>query len=278
LYFWGYNLLFYGSVYKNWHHVEPAFFEFMWELPTNSENIGSHIFRQYLMASMNYTQITKDSAAENRFVSQNRLAGDRLTGKTLAFFRSENILNALNGNYIQEILPAYNEFLKTNKFYRFDQKITDLYDKESRYAPGTYVPRIDTKDRDGNFVTLEGLKGKVVLLNFWASWCHPCLEKMDELATFQADFEANNIVIVQISLDSDNFNWQKSIGDHNIRGLHLLSENPESLAGNIAEKFDVKAIPQYFIVGKDGRFAEKPHSSKLEELRDRLLFLAKQDN
>jgi peroxiredoxin len=276
LYFWGYNLLFYGSVYRNWHHVEPAFFEFMWELPTNSENIGSHAYRQYLMACMNFTQMEKDPTATNRFVSQNNLAIERLSGKSLAFFRSENILNALNGNYIQEILPAYIDFLKTNTFYRFDQKITDLYEKESRYAPGTSVPRIDTKDRDSNPVTLENLHGKVILLNFWASWCRPCLEKMNDLAAFQSEFEANNIVIVQISLDAENFNWQKAIADHSIRGIHLLSESPDSKVGNIAEKFDVKAIPQYFIIGKDGRFAEKPHSSKIEELHDRLLFLSKQ--
>lgn len=274
LYAWGYNLLFYGTIYKNWNHVEPDFFKFQKEVPASSETIGSHTYRQYLMALMNALAL-QNSPDENRFVAQYRLATDRLEGKSLAFFRSEIIQNALTTNYIPEILPHYVDFLKKNDHCDFDQKITDAFEKEARYAPGTIAPSIDSKDRDGNQIGLEKLRGRVVLLDFWASWCRPCLQKMDELAPFQADFEANNIAIVHVSLDADNFVWQKTIAERGIRGTHLLSENPD---GNIANRYGVKAIPQYFIIGKNGLFAEKPHTAKIEDLRDRLIQLAKQDN
>ncbi len=274
IYSWGYNLLFYGTIYKNWNHVEPEFFKFTKEVPAASESIGSHTYRQYLMALMNaYT--LQNAPDANRFVHQYQAATERLSGKPLAFFRSEIIQNAMSANYIGEILPNYIDFLKNNDLCQFDQKVTDVFEKESRYAPGTSAPAIDAKDRDGNFVGLEKLRGRVILLDFWASWCRPCLQKMDELAALMPEFEANNIAIVHVSLDTDQFEWQKTVAERGIRGTHLLSENPD---GNIANRYGVKAIPQYFIIGKNGLFAEKPHTSKLEDLRDRLVQLAKQDN
>ncbi len=274
LYTWSYNLLFYGTIYKNWNHVDPAFFEFQWEVPSSSESVGSHSYRQYLMALMNALTL-QDSPEVNRFVSQYKSAPDRLNGKALAFFRSEIVQNAIASNYITEILPDYTDFLRNNDLCQFDQKITDAFERESRYAPGTVAPSIDSKDRDGLDVSLDKLRGRVVLLDFWASWCRPCLQKMDEMAALMPDFEANNIAIVHVSLDSDNFVWQKTVAERGIRGTHLRSETAD---GNIANRYGVKAIPQYFIIGKNGLFAERPHTSKLEDLRDRLVQLARADN
>ena len=66
---------------------------------------------------------------------------------------------------------------------------------------GGATPPLALKDLAGNTVTLSGLKGKVVLVNFWATWCAPCIEEMPELSEMAGEFSDKNIVFVGIAID-----------------------------------------------------------------------------
>jgi thiol-disulfide isomerase/thioredoxin len=174
------------------------------------------------------------------------------------------------------VLSFYNSFLQNNKLHEYDDKITDLYEKAVRVSPGVLAPSFVTTDRLGSQIQLSQFSGKVVYLNFWASWCASCIKKMNLLDDFSSEFDKEGVVLVNVSLDTDVLNWHNSIGENNFSGYHLLSQS----AGNpdiksIASIYSVEAVPQYFFINKDGTFAEKGYSNQLEDIRKRLTELSR---
>lgn len=273
LYDWAFHLLVYANIYKNKHHVETEFFEFLYDAPTSSEQVGSEAYRRFLVTQMAWWQQQKGKT-EQIYAEQFQFAGDFLTEKALAFFRSEIIMLAMKSSQFSEILPAYTTFLQTNPHHQFEPKITDLYEKNTRFLTGSPAPDISTVDIVGEPFSLSKLRGKVVYLNFWASWCASCIKKMNYLDEFATELENSGVAIVNISLDEDRERWVSSINEEGFRGAHLLSM-PKPDLPSFAKKFNVEAVPQYFLLSKNGTFADRPSSSQPEEIRKRLVELAK---
>ncbi len=275
LYDWAFHLLFYGNIYKVKHAIEPAFFEFLYDAPTSNEMVGSDAYRRFLMTMMAWRQQTFGKLDEI-YVGQYLSSPDYLNEKALAFFRSEIVLLALKAEKYSEILPYYISFLQNNRHPEFDEKVTDSYEKAIRVSPGVAAPDISATDIYGNNFSLKNLRGKVVYLNFWASWCASCIKKMNYFDQFAPELERDGVVIVNVSLDEDLQNWANSISEGNFQGVQLLSKSQNPAGASIAKKYNVEAVPQYFLLSKNGAFADKGYSNQPEDIRKRLLELINQ--
>ena len=271
-YSWAYHLLVYGQVYAFRYDVQPTYFDFLFDAPITSTEIGSDWYRKFVLAFVARQQV-KTGKTDNYWSGQYYLAEDLLSGKSLAFFRSEMIATAFSLERFNEILPLYSHFLQKNPFPAYDDKIEGLYQKYARVSPGTAAPAFEATDRDGHPVNLHHFEGKVVYLNFWASWCGACLRKMTFFNDFEPELKANNIEIVNVSLDDNQQAWQNAIEEHALKGVHLLA-----VAGskrNIANAYGVEAIPQYFIIGSNGMFESKAASSQPNDIREKLLEISR---
>ena len=270
-YFWAYHLLFYGQVYAGRHQIQPEFFDFLNDAPLISETLGSDWYRSFVQVLM-ARQIAKTGQLEHFYADQYTLAGDMLSGKALAFFRSEMIRMAFTGERYREILPYYTNFLQNNEFHAYDAKITGLYEKVARVSPGVAAPAFTGNDLEGRAVRLAQFRGRVVYLNFWASWCAACLKKMEFFNDYAAELNSRGVEIVNISIDENPANWQNSIAERGIKGYNLLAAS--GYERNIATVFGVETIPQYFIVAKNGTFADKASGNQPEDIKNQLLQLA----
>ena len=169
----------------------------------------------------------------------------------MAFIQSEMISIGFYKKYIDGVLPVYNQFISKNAYPQFDDKAIAAFQKAMKTAAGTPAP--DFALQDGR--RLSSLRGKVVMVNFWATWCRPCLKKMEELKPVQNNL-GDQIEFVHIAFDKDQKTWEQFIQKKDYKGIHLLA--PASVHSAIAKQYDVKALPQYFIIDKNGNFAEKP--------------------
>ncbi|MFN0035088.1 MAG: TlpA family protein disulfide reductase [Saprospiraceae bacterium] len=268
-YLWAYHLLVYGQVYAGRHSIQPDFFDFLYEAPIIGESIGSDSYRQFLLAFMARQQTKSGNEAENFWAGEYQLAGKLLSGKPLAFFRSEVISTAFSAEKYRELLPLYTHFLQTNEYPAYDGKVEGLYQKYARVLPGSSAPTFEAADAEGNLIGLEQLRGKVVYLNFWASWCGACLRKMEFMDEYEAELAANGIEILNVSVDENADNWRAALTERAFKGRNLLAS--AGYGRNIAAIFGVEAVPQYFIIGRDGTFADKAAATQPADIRQQLL-------
>ena len=267
-YRWAFHLLIYGQVYAARYGIQPDFFDFLYDAPIVRDQIGSDWYRQFLLAFMARQQ-AKISPVENYWSGQYALAGKLLDGKSLAFLRSELIATAFSSSYLTEILPLYTDFLQHNPFTIFDDKVEGLYQKYARVSPGANAPDFDAIDHKGQPISLTQFHGKIIYLNFWASWCGACLRKMEFFDEFDAELAANGIVVLNVSIDEVAAKWEAALSAHPFKGHHLLASSDQGQ--NIARSYGVEAVPQYFIIGRTGLFEVKALSSQPNDIRQQLL-------
>ncbi len=104
-------------------------------------------------------------------------------------------------------------------------------------------------DSDKKQVNLDDYRGKLVLLNFWASWCAPCKEEMPSLDSLQSNKNLNNLQIFPINVGQDNEKKAKDFFEElDIKTLNIYFDTPITLA----KKFQLRGIPTTILISKDG--------------------------
>ena len=118
---------------------------------------------------------------------------------------------------------------------------------------GQPAPDFTLLDNTGKSVALRDLRGKVVYLDFWASWCAPCLAEMPPAAALRRKFAGRPIVFLYISLDAQAPDWQRALTTHKLlapNAVHL--HDGLGFEGPAARAFGVRALPGYWLIGADG--------------------------
>ena len=104
-------------------------------------------------------------------------------------------------------------------------------------------------DADKKQVNLDDYRGKLVLLNFWASWCAPCKEEMPSLDSLQSNKNLNNLQIFPINVGQDNKKKAKDFFEElDIKTLNIYFDTTITLA----KKFQLRGIPTTILINKDG--------------------------
>lgn len=117
------------------------------------------------------------------------------------------------------------------------------------------APDFTLKDASGNSVKLSDFRGKVVLLNFWATWCGPCALEIPWFVEFQQQFKSRGLEIVGVSMDEEGWSVIKPFMAERKINYHVLlgDDSVSQLYGG------VDSLPTTFIIDRDGRIAVPPH-------------------
>ena len=118
----------------------------------------------------------------------------------------------------------------------------------SGYPPDWRPPHFQTRTPEGVPVSLADFRGRVVLVNFWASWCVPCLEEMPAFEQLHRDFAPEGLTVLGINLKEE----EQIIRDFG-RLLGLTFALVLDPKGEISSAYGVVALPVTFLLGRDGR-------------------------
>lgn len=135
-------------------------------------------------------------------------------------------------------------------------------------------PRLDftLPDKNGDSVHLSSMKGKVFLLDFWASWCMPCRMSNKHLVKLYSKYKEKGFEIVGVSIDEKKKEWLRAVGKDKITWMQVNDVTDAALSA--AVKWQVRMIPTSFLIDKDGNVvAIDPDKQELEKKLRELLTL-----
>jgi len=115
-------------------------------------------------------------------------------------------------------------------------------------AAGDAPPPIDAPDQSGKKVDLSELKGKVVLVDFWASWCGPCTQEMPVLEQLQRKYGEQGLVIVGINIDRN----PKKMANF-LKGAPVSFRVVQDRKLNVASRYEPAMMPSSYFIARDGK-------------------------
>jgi peroxiredoxin len=134
------------------------------------------------------------------------------------------------------------------------KKITDKYNKAKQFAIGKTID-FTLPDKDGKEFKLSSLKGKYVLVDFWASWCAPCRAENPFMLKAYNELKDKNFEIVGVSLDETRAAWLKAVEQDKLPWTQV--SDVKGFKTEIAIRFGITAIPQNVLIDPDGKVIAK---------------------
>ncbi len=135
------------------------------------------------------------------------------------------------------------------------KKVTDTPatggEKETGIEVGLYAPDFTLPDKDGNNTTLSTYQGKMVLIDFWASWCHICRGENPELVALYADYKAKGFEIIGVSIDTDRSSWLNAVKDDGIEFVQL--SDLKGIESPVTNAYGVVGIPKMLLTDQEGK-------------------------
>jgi cytochrome c biogenesis protein CcmG, thiol:disulfide interchange protein DsbE len=116
---------------------------------------------------------------------------------------------------------------------------------------GTSAPDFTVQDAQTK-VTLSQLRGQVVVLNFWATWCPPCVEEMPSLVEMQRRMKAKGVTVLAVSVDVDESAYKQFLKDHNVSLLTVRDPEHKS-----SELYGTFKYPETYVIDRGGVMRRK---------------------
>ncbi len=123
------------------------------------------------------------------------------------------------------------------------------YIDDPELARARMAPPFSITTMDGQRVSLDELKGKAVLIDFWATWCAPCRDALPHMKAIAKKFQSQPLAVLSVSLDDDERKWKDFVAKNEMTWLQYRDGG---FNGPIAKLFAVRAIPQTFTIDADG--------------------------
>ncbi len=141
------------------------------------------------------------------------------------------------------------------------QKMRDKVHRYQKVAIGSVAPDIKGENAAGDSISLYSSLGKITLIDFWASWCRPCLLQIPELQEVYQQFHAKGFEIFGVSVDTKDQNWKDAIVKYDMKWPQC-SES-KGWKSKLAADYNVTFIPYNILVNSQGEIIAKNLHSKL---------------
>lgn len=185
-------------------------------------------------------------------------------------------------NYLRYGMKADNSLEEVYTIYKTANptsanlpRLTKRYELLKTLTPGKASPTFSYENHKGGETSLADLKGKIVYVDVWATWCGPCKREIPFLKELDKDYHGKEIAFVSISIDEEkNYEaWRTMVTEKELGGYQLIADN--DWRSKFVEDYGIKGIPRFLLIDAEGNIinsdAPRPSSKKIRETLDGLL-------
>lgn len=159
-----------------------------------------------------------------------------IAGSSFNFFEADSLLSSLSLG-IQNSATA--------------KLVKDYIDSEKKTSVGAMAPDFALSDTSGRAIALSSLKGKYVLLDFWAAWCAPCRQENPNVVNAHKQFKDKGFTVFGVSLDRDKKSWIAAIREDKLNWQHV--SDLKYWGSEAAVLYKVGSIPRNFLLDPNGK-------------------------
>ena len=190
------------------------------------------------------------------FSARYDLAEEKLAGRVLYWFLAGEVIRGFKRDSasFEFAQRKWEEFQENNPHLEYTEAVQAALYKALKLQPGQPAPEFTLHDLDGQPVSLNQFKGQVVLLDFWASWCGPCIGDLPALRAIKEKAADQPLVFLNLSLDTDEAAWREAIDKHEIEGVHVRADG---WGADVAKSYQVNSLPSYYLVDSQGLIVER---------------------
>ncbi|MCC9135414.1 redoxin domain-containing protein [Pontibacter silvestris] len=174
-------------------------------------------------------------------------------GSVVSAFGTATLVDPVNDfAFADSMATLYNDKLPNSKYTAM---VNDRLKDYRNTAIGQQAPDISLTTPEGETKNLSSLRGKYVLVDFWASWCGPCRKENPNVVKMYDKYKDKGFEIYGVSLDQSKDRWVKAIADDNLKWVHV--SDLKGWENSAALKYNVTAIPQTVLLDKEGKIIAK---------------------
>jgi peroxiredoxin len=235
----------YGVEFGDWKAAEQAAEEMVAEAQGESATALAHyqfavVFFQEGLQRHKDEYFTRAHEEANKALAAHANFPDALymDGAALAHLQQDDAAKA-----------RFEQYVKTMTTDGPNRQRALRYISHPELVRARLAPPFAVSTTEGQRISMDDLQGKVVLLDFWATWCGPCREALPHIREVARKFQGQPLVILSVSLDTDEQKWKEFIAKNEMTWPQYRDGGFE---GPIAKMFGVTAIPHTFTIDADG--------------------------
>ena len=172
------------------------------------------------------------------------------------------MMNDMPLEQLEQVFGQFDEKVRKSELVK---DVRDCLELRQRIEPGRPAPEFTLARRDGSLLNLSDFRGKVVVLDFWASWCKPCRASFSWVREFYKEYKDKGVEIIGVSIDEKKASWEKALDEEQLPWSQVLDEKAKG-GYRVDKLYHVQAVPMFVIVDKEGKIVMRAHMESKEEL------------
>lgn len=231
----------------------------------------SHNIRTYLLLNENSDKKGLFELAEDRISQlESQFKNEEVIQETIKL-----LLLSVKGTFWQSSnfekdLASFTNLSSKIEDVTFRNKLISEFSLLRYSLKGTMIPDVTIENRNGDKANLSSFKGKVIYIDFWASWCKPCCKEIPFLKDIEKKYHGQDITFISISIDKNKEKWIEMLDK-----LKLDDNQFHVGDSRLQEKLGIKGIPHFVIYDAEGNLfingAPRPSSTDIHQILDEML-------
>ncbi|WP_185968904.1 TlpA disulfide reductase family protein [Carboxylicivirga sp. M1479] len=228
-------------------------------------NLYVNDIREYLLngSDKDYLNTSAYLSVVDKCIEE--LGADKMDAEVLDFLKVHELVYLLNRKGpVAEVLGRKNEVEADLSTQKYKSILNKGFEKYQKLLPGNMAPALELTSMDGQAITLADFKGKVIVIDVWATWCGPCKAEAPYFEALAKKYQSDKVEFISISIDSSEKPWRKYLEGHEKTSTQYITPRPRF------KEFQLITVPRFMIIDKDGRlidaFAPVPSNEEFEKL------------